>query len=62
MGTCFKIQCDKRDSGGTQWMGFFNTVKRVPDPFLDKVLSEELCPKVSLFSCGYHILLYSIKA
>lgn len=43
-------------------MGFFNTVKRVPDPFLDKVLSEELCPKVSLFSCGYHILLYSIKA
>lgn len=43
-------------------MGFFNIVKRVPDPFLYKVLSEEPCPKDSLFSCGHHILLYSIKA
>ena len=62
MGNCFKIQCDKRNNEGTQWMGFFNIVKRVPDPFLYKVLSEEPCPKVSLFSCGHHILLYSIKA
>lgn len=39
----------------------FSRVKKVPDPFLYELLSGKPRPKVSLFSFGHHILLYSIN-